>query len=102
MEEENAQLRAIKTEDDFVRRLVNATKKIYGVNRRHADYVRQVLLKLGRDEEQEELLAWIKNREQKPEKNVAKKIIQKISNSQVFNGSIIKSEFNSGGASNER
>lgn len=95
------QLKTIKTEDEFVRRLVNATKKIYSINRKHADYVRQVLLKLGRDEEQEELLAWIERREQKTTKKVTKKIIQKISNSQVFNGSITESEFNGGGTNNE-
>ena len=96
---EVVQLKSIKTEDDFVRRMVNATKKIYGVNRRHADYVRQVLLKLGRDEEQEELLNWIRNK--KEEKDVTKKIIQTINNSQVFNGTIIKSKFNGGGVNDE-
>ena len=89
------------TEDSFVRRLVNATKNIFGINRKHADYVRQVLLKLGRDEEQEELLAWIERREQNTVKKVTKKIIQKINNSQVFNGSITESDFNSGGMNNE-
>ena len=57
--------------------------------------------KLGRDDEQEELLAWIERREQKPAKKVTKKIIQKISNSQVFNGAITESEFNGGGTVNE-
>jgi len=94
-------LKGEPTEDSFVRRLVNATKNIFGINRKHADYVRQVLLKLGRDEEQEELLAWIERREQKTVKKVTKKIIQKINNSQVFNGSITESEFNSGGMNNE-
>ncbi len=101
LEEENAQLKAIKTEDDFVKRLVNATKNLFGINRKHADYVRQVLLKLGRDEEQDELLAWIERREQKTVKKVTKKIVQKISNSQIFNGSITDSVFNNGGTSNE-
>lgn len=101
LEEENAQLKAVKTEDDFVRRLVSVTKNLFSVSRKHADYVRQVLLKLGRDEDQEELLAWIERREQKPIKKVTKKIFQKISNSQVFNGSIMDSEFNGGGQYNE-
>lgn len=94
-------LKGMPTEDSFVRRLVNATKNIFGINRKHADYVRQVLLKLGRDEEQEELLAWIERREQNTVKKVTKKIIQKINNSQVFNGSITESDFNSGGMNNE-
>jgi hypothetical protein len=81
--------------------MVSATKNLFGINRKHADYVRQVLLKLGRDEEQEELLAWIERREQKTVKKVTKKIIQKISNSQVFNGAITESEFNGGGTNDE-
>lgn len=96
------ELKNIPTENDFVRRLVHSTKNLFGVNRKHADYVRQVLLKLGRDKEQEELLAWIERREQKTEKRVTKKVIQKISNSQVFNGAITESEFNGGGTKNER
>lgn len=91
------ELKKQPTENSFVRRLVNATKNLFGINRKHADYVRQVLLKLGRDEEQEELLAWIERREQKTVKKVTKKIVQKISNSQIFNGSITESEFNGGG-----
>ena len=51
-------------------------------------------MKLGRDDEQEELLVWIERREQKSVKKVTKKIIQKISNSQIFNGAITESEFN--------
>jgi len=98
---EIAELKKQPTEDSFVKRMVSATKNLFGINRKHADYVRQVLLKLGRDEEQEELLAWIERREQKTVKKVTKKIIQKISNSQVFNGAITESEFNGGGTNNE-
>lgn len=95
------ELKKMPTENSFVKRLVNATKNLFGINRKHADYVRQVLLKLGRDEEQEELLAWIERRGQKTVKKETKKIIQKISNSQIFNGSINGSEFNGGGTNNE-
>ena len=101
IEKEIVELKKQPTEDGFVKRMVSATKNLFGINRKHADYVRQVLLKLGRDEEQEELLAWIERREQKTVKKVTKKIIQKISNSQVFNGSITESEFNGGGTNNE-
>jgi len=100
-DKEIAELKKQPTEDSFVKRMMSATKNLFGINRKHADYVRQVLLKLGRDEEQEELLAWIERREQKTVKKVTKKIIQKISNSQVFNGSITESEFNGGGTNNE-
>ena len=100
-EKEIVELKKQPTEESFVKRMVSATKNLFGINRKHADYVRQVLLKLGRDEEQEELLAWIERREQKTVKKVTKKIVQKISNSQVFNGAITESEFNGGGANNE-
>lgn len=95
--EEIEELKRRPTVDEFVRRLVNATKKIFGINRKHADYIRQVLLKLGRDGEQEELLLWIQHKEKKPLKKEAK-IIQNISNSQIFNGQVKESEFNSGGS----
>lgn len=100
-DKEIAEMKKQPTEDSFVKRMVNATKNIFGINRRHADYVRQVLLKLGRDEEHLELLAWIERREQKTAKRETKKIVQKISNSQVFNGSITGSEFKGGGSINE-
>lgn len=98
--ERNREIEVLKrrpTVDDFVKRLVSATKKLFGINRKHADYIRQVLLKLGRDEEQEELLLWIQHKEKKPLKKEAK-IIQNISNSQIFNGQVKESEFNSGGS----
>lgn len=98
--ERNREIEVLKrrpTVDDFVKRLVSATKKLFGINRKHADYVRQVLLKLGRDEEQEELLLWIEHKEKKPLKKESK-IIQNISNSQIFNGQVKESEFNSGGS----
>lgn len=98
--ERNREIEVLKrrpTVDDFVKRLVNATKKLFGINRKHADHIRQVLLKLGRDEEQEELLLWIEHKEKKPLKKEAK-IIQNISNSQIFNGQVKESEFNSGGS----
>lgn len=101
-DKEIAELKKLPTEDCFVRRLVNATKNLFGINRKHADYVRQVLLKLGRDEEQEELMAWIERRKQQSDNKVTKKIIQKINNSQVFNGSITDSKFNVGGTNDER
>lgn len=100
-DEEIAELKKRPTEDSFVERLVRDTKIHFGVTRKHADYIRQVLMMLGRDKEQEELLSWIEHREQKPAKKVTKKIIQKISNSQVFNGAITESEFNGGGTVNE-
>lgn len=97
LEEETARLKDVKTEDDFVRRLVSATRNLFGANRRNADYVRQVLLNLGRDREQEELLEWIQHRDKRTQPRAEKKIVQKITNSQVFNGTVKASEFNVGG-----
>ena len=94
---EIAALKQVPTEEQFVKRLLSATENLFGINRKHADYVRQVLLKLGREEEQAELLAWIERRKPQP-----KTIVQKISNSQVFNGPITESEFNGGGTGNEQ
>ncbi len=98
----NEELKMIKTEDSFVYRLVKSTKALFGINRKQADFVRQVLLKVGRIKEHEELLDWIQGKEKKkPRKVPTKKIIQKISNSQVFNGAITESEFKGGGMCNE-
>lgn len=102
LEEENRHLKNIETADKFVERMVDATKKLFGVNRRKADNVRVVLLKLNRTEEQQDLLDWITKKREKEEKKTARRIIQKISNSQVFNGQITNSDFNGGRIDNER
>lgn len=88
LEVENEQLKTIETADDFVKRLVEETKTMFVVSREKADIVRQVLLKMGRTEEQQELADWIIGKPTPP------KIIQNISGSQVFNGNITDSEFN--------
>lgn len=102
LEEENRRLKKMETADKFVERMVDATKNLFGVNRRKADNVRVVLLKLNRTEEQQDLLDWITNKREKEEKKTARRIIQKISNSQVFNGQITNSDFNGGRIDNER
>lgn len=56
---ENEQLKTIGTADDFVKRLVEETKTMFVVSREKADIVRQVLLKMGRTAEQQELADWI-------------------------------------------
>lgn len=85
---ENEQLKTIGTADDFVKRLVEETKTMFVVSREKADIVRQVLLKMGRTAEQQELADWIIGKPTPP------KIVQNISGSQVFNGNITDSEFN--------
>ncbi len=100
-DKEIAELRKQPTVDSFVKKLVIATMDLFGVNKKHADYVRLVLLKLGRNKEHEILLEWINTRETKTRRKTPGNIIQKISNSQVFNGSITESEFNSARTVNE-
>ncbi len=102
LEEENKRLKDIETADSFVERLVEATKNMFATKHNDAKSVQQVLLVLNRMAEQQELMEWIVGKPAKhSKKNITKKIIQKIHNCQVFNGSIIESEFNSGGTNDE-
>lgn len=99
--EENELLKAVKTEDDFVERFVEETKRFYKHERKKADAIRQIMIKVGRQDAEAEIDAWMDGKQTKVAKNVEKKIVQKISNSQVFNGSITNSEFNGGGTDHE-
>ena len=71
LEEENKQLKAVKTEDDFVRRLVRETKNLYKHEKEKTEVIRQILYKVGRSDAEEELDAWIEGKEYKPSVNVA-------------------------------
>ena len=62
LEEENARLRAVKTEDDFVKRLVKETKNLYKHERSKTEVIRQILYKVGRSDAEEELDAYAKAR----------------------------------------
>ena len=99
--EENELLKAVKTEDDFVERFVEETKRFYKHERKKADAIRQIMIKVGRQDAEAEIDAWMDGKQTKVVKKVEKKIVQKISNSQVFNGSITNSEFNGGGTDHE-
>ncbi len=66
LEEENAKLKSIKTEDEFVKRLVREAKKLYKHEKDKIEVVRQMLYNLGRSDAEEELDAWIEGREYKP------------------------------------
>ena len=85
--------------NDFVQRIVEETKHLYKHDRKKADAIRQIMIKVGRGDADKELDAWIEGKEKK--ENATSKIVQNISNSQVFNGSISESEFNGGGTNNE-
>ena len=68
---ENERLKAVKTEDDFVRRLVRETKNLYKHEKNKTEVIRQILYKVGRSDAEEELDAWIEEREYKTSLNVA-------------------------------
>lgn len=50
------------SEDAFVNRLVKETKRLFKHDKRKADYIRQILYKLGRTDAEEELDLWIDER----------------------------------------
>lgn len=77
LEEENARLRTVKTEDDFVKRLVEETKKLYKHERSKTEVIRQILYKVGRSDAEEELDAWIEGREHKTAVSVAGDLVIK-------------------------
>ena len=95
----SAQESAEEKVNDFVKRIVEETKHVYKHDRKKADVIRQIMIKVGRSDADAELDAWIEGKEKK--KKGTKKIVQKITNSQIFNGSITDSEFNGGGTNNE-
>ena len=71
LEEDNVRLKEVKTEDDFVKRLVDETKCLYKHEKEKIEVIRQILYKVGRSDAEEELDAWIEGREYKPSINVA-------------------------------
>ena len=52
-----------QTVEEFVGKLIKATKSLFKIHREHADFVRQVLEFLGFTKEAEELGAWIEYKE---------------------------------------
>ena len=68
---ENERLKAMPKEDDFVVRFVEETKRFYKHERKKADAIRQIMIKLGRQDAEAEIDAWIDGKEYKPFVNVA-------------------------------
>lgn len=66
LKDEIARLKKVKTEDDFVKRLLKVTKKLFKNERSKADGIRQVMDKLERDDAEANLDAWIEGRELSP------------------------------------
>lgn len=71
LEAEIAKLKTIKTEDAFVKRLVRETKHLYKHEKEKIEVIRQIFYKVGRNDAEEELDAWIEGREYKPSINVS-------------------------------
>lgn len=71
LEEENERLKNVRSENDFVRKLVRETKKLYKHEKEKTEVIRQILYKLGRTDAEEELDVWIEGKEYKPSVNVA-------------------------------
>jgi hypothetical protein len=51
------------TVEEFIRKLVKATKSLFKIHRDHADYIRQALEVLGFTKDAEELASWIEHKE---------------------------------------
>ena len=101
LEEENARLKTIKTEDDFVLRFVKKVKHNLKRDKKTVEEIRKLMDALGRSDADKELDDWLQGKDKKVVKQVTKKYIQKNINSQVFTGNITESEFNGGGENNE-
>ena len=101
LEEENAQLKAVKTEDDFVAKFVKKVKHNLKRDKKTVEEIRKLMDALGRSDADKELDDWLQGKDKKVVKQVTKKYIQKNINSQVFTGSVTESEFNGGGSNNE-
>lgn len=62
--EEIAALRSVPTEDDFVKKFVKETKHFFKHDRKKADTVRQIMIKVGRVDADKDLDSWIDGKEQ--------------------------------------
>lgn len=86
LEEENARLMSINTEDNFVKRLVRETKNLYKHEKDKIEVIRQILYKVGRSDAEEELDAWIEGREYKSSINVQGNYVAKQTIENQVNG----------------
>lgn len=59
------QLKGVPTEDDFVKRFVKETKHFFKHDRKKADTVRQIMIKVGRSDADRDLDVWIEHKENK-------------------------------------
>lgn len=62
-EEEIAEWKNVPTEDDFVKKFVKETKHFFKHDRKKADIIRQIMIKVGRSDADKELDSWIDGKE---------------------------------------
>lgn len=62
-DEESAKYKDVPTEDDFVKKFVKETKHFFKHDRKKADTVRQIMIKVGRADADKELDSWIEGKE---------------------------------------
>lgn len=65
LEAEVEQLKKVPTEDDFVKKLLAVTKRLYKRDEAELDVVRKLFFTVGRKDAEEELDNWIEGRESK-------------------------------------
>ena len=68
-------LRKVPTEDDFVQRFIEATKTQFKFRQQEADAVRQIMDKMGRNDAEAELDAWIVGKEHIPSVSINGNIV---------------------------
>lgn len=85
LEEENERLRSVPTEDAFVKRFVKETKHFFKHDRKKADIIRQIMIKLGRTNEDLDLDAWIEGNERQNAKIVVQGNYNDIHNNGTVN-----------------
>lgn len=63
-DEEIAEWKKVPTEDAFVKKFVKETKHFFKHDRKKADIIRQIMIKVGRSDADKELDSWIDGKEQ--------------------------------------
>ena len=77
LEEENARLKAVKTEDDFVVKFVEKVKHNLKRDKKTVEEIRKLMDALGRSDAHKELDEWLQGKDKTKTKPVTKQIIRK-------------------------
>ena len=77
LEEENARLKAVKTEDDFVVKFVEKVKHNLKRDKKTVEEIRKLMDALGRSDADKELDEWLQGKDKTKTKPVTKQIIRK-------------------------